>query len=102
MSPRWSTARPRTCSGAMYPNVPSTVPGVVSASCVGSSEPSARGVAVSNFRQYLVRARWSSLTFDIDGKEVELELRPDVEYPQQLRDIMDVGIFIEAIKERMA
>src|SRR5262245_8613762 len=29
MSARWSTARPRTCSGAMYPNVPRIMPALV-------------------------------------------------------------------------
>ncbi|HWA83532.1 MAG TPA: proteasome accessory factor PafA2 family protein [Fimbriimonadaceae bacterium] len=62
----------------------------------------ARGVAVANFGDYLKAASWSSLTFEIEGKYVELELRPDVEYPQQLREIRDVGTFIETIKERMA
>ncbi len=32
MSARWSTARPRTCSGAMYAADPSTVPGIVATS----------------------------------------------------------------------
>jgi hypothetical protein len=61
----------------------------------------ARGVAVSNFKNYLRAVSWSSLTFEIDGKYVELELRPDREYPQQLREMRDVGKFIESIKELM-
>jgi hypothetical protein len=87
--------------GAVEANPPETelVPRITE-----SFEPTralARGVAASTFKQYLRRASWSSLTFEIDGECLELELRPDVEYPQQLRDITDVGIFIEAIKERM-
>jgi Pup amidohydrolase len=62
----------------------------------------ARGAAVRNHKQYLRSASWSSLTFETDGQLTELELRPDREYPPQLRDIQDVGTFIEAIKERMA
>jgi proteasome accessory factor A len=62
----------------------------------------ARGAAISNFKEHLRSASWSSLTFEIEGEYVELELRPDIEYPQQLKEIRDVGKFIEAIKERMA
>lgn len=68
------------------------------------SEPTrafARSIAVSNFGQYLKTASWSSLTFEIEGQYVELELRPDIDYPQELGDIRDVGKFIEAIKELM-
>lgn len=62
----------------------------------------ARGAAVANFRPYLKSASWSSLTFQIEERIVEVELRPDIEYPPQLTEIRDVGTFIEAIKERMA
>ncbi len=62
----------------------------------------ARGAAVANFKEYLRTASWSSLTFEIDGQYVELELPADAEFPQQLRQIRDVGTFIQAIKERMS
>ncbi|HTQ10877.1 MAG TPA: proteasome accessory factor PafA2 family protein [Fimbriimonadaceae bacterium] len=61
----------------------------------------ARGAAVARFREYLRAVSWSSLTFEVDGNRVELELRPDASYPSELREIGDVGTFIKLIKERM-
>jgi len=70
--------------------------------CFEPTRAVARGAAVARFRDYLRAVSWSSLTFEIEGQYVELELRPDVDYPSELREIRDVGTFIEAIKERMA
>lgn len=58
----------------------------------------ARGLAVSKFKGHLKTASWSSLTFDIDGKIEEVELRADTAYPSQLEDIDDVGTFISTLR----
>lgn len=76
----------------------------VAARLSGVLEPNravARGAAVAHFKDHLRSASWSSLTFEIDGEYIEIELRPDREYPQQLRETMDVGNFIKALRERM-
>lgn len=61
----------------------------------------ARGLAVKKFGSFLRNGCWRSLTFEIEGERVEVELRPDGEYPEELEAIEDVGTFIQAIKERM-
>ncbi len=55
MSDRWSTARPATCSGDMYPAVPTTLPTALpSAASVGASEMSG---ALSRFSVSLARPK---------------------------------------------
>lgn len=44
----------------------------------------ARSIAVRKFGDKLVTACWRSLTFDVEGSEKEVDLRPDVLYPEEL------------------
>lgn len=67
----------------------------------GCEEPTrarARGIAVRKFRQHLVDACWRTLTFDLDGERVEIELLPDGHYPAELEDIEDVGTFVRMVR----
>ncbi|HZH97581.1 MAG TPA: proteasome accessory factor PafA2 family protein [Fimbriimonadaceae bacterium] len=57
----------------------------------------ARGVAVRRFGEHIVTAGWRSITFNIDGRETEVELPPDASYPAQLDDSPDVGTFIQSL-----
>jgi len=56
-----------------------------------------RGVAVSKFRDQVQTACWRSITFDKGAEVLELELPPDMEYPEHLQDAPDVESFIKAI-----
>lgn len=58
----------------------------------------ARGLAVTKFRSHLASASWRSLTFETGEGLVEVELRPDAVYPSELKEIEDVGQFIEALR----
>jgi proteasome accessory factor A len=58
----------------------------------------ARGLAVSKFSNFLVRACWRTLTFRMGDEEVEVELQPNRSYPLQLADATDVGTFIQILR----
>lgn len=60
-----------------------------------SSRALARGLAVQKFGQYLTSVGWRGLMF---GEEF-VELRPDVTYPDSIRDISDVETFIQTLKD---
>ncbi len=65
------------------------------------SEPnraSARGLSVSKYGENLSSACWKSLTFELDGGPIEIELLPDATYPAELADAVDVGSFIECLR----
>ncbi len=64
-----------------------------------STRAFARGLAVTKFKEHLRGVSWSSLTFEIAGKFEEVELSPTAEYPQQLRDSVDVGQFVSALRD---
>ena len=71
------------------------------ASLEGVDEPTrayARGLAVRRFPSQLINAGWRSLTFRVDDKPVEVELRPDAVYPPELADTADVEEFIKALR----
>ncbi len=55
----------------------------------------ARSVAVRRFASDLASVSWRTLVFK-DGTELDLE--PDVEYPDTLETVSDVGTFIEAVR----
>ncbi|MFY9235198.1 MAG: proteasome accessory factor PafA2 family protein [Fimbriimonadaceae bacterium] len=57
-----------------------------------------RSLAVARFKDLLVTACWRSLTFEIEGKRVEVELFPDKDYPAHLREVSDVVQFIEMLR----
>lgn len=58
----------------------------------------ARGLAVTRFRENLVGVCWRTLTFEVDGKRVELDLPPDRRYSPELGEARNVGTFIEMLK----
>jgi proteasome accessory factor A len=58
----------------------------------------ARGLAVARFGSELTRACWRSLTFSMDGEEIEVELPPELTYPVQLEAASDVGTFIQILR----
>lgn len=58
----------------------------------------ARGTAVRNFSKQLLGVTWRTLTFDVGGQAVEVELAPDADYPPELESISDVGTFIQMLR----
>jgi hypothetical protein len=56
-------------------------------------------LAVRKFADRILTAGWRSITFDLDGQAVEVELPPDREYPAQLEEVSDVGTFIQCLGE---
>lgn len=59
----------------------------------------ARGLAVSRFGKQLVTAGWRSLTFRIDGREVDVPLAPDASYAKgALTEAFDVETFVRTLK----
>ena len=58
----------------------------------------ARGLAISRFNPYLLGVCWRTLTFNVDGSPVEVDLPPNADYPPQLRDANDVGTFISMLR----
>ncbi len=55
----------------------------------------ARGIAIQKFKESLTNVGWRGLMF---GEEF-VELRPDVAYPDSIRDISDVETFIQTLKD---
>ena len=67
----------------------------------GCREPTralARGLAVARFGTALKAACWRSLTFEVAGSLVEVELDPTRSYPAQLADAPDVESFIQLLR----
>jgi len=67
----------------------------------GVNEPTralARGLAISRFNQHLLGVCWRTLTFNVDGSPIEVDLPPNAAYPQQLRTADDVGTFISMLR----
>lgn len=58
----------------------------------------ARSIAVTKFSRQLKTACWKTLTFEVEGKPIEVDLPPDADYSAQLLEISDVGTFIEALR----
>lgn len=58
----------------------------------------ARSIAVSRFREYVHTACWRSITFRIDQKLVEVELKPEIIYPRHLDEAHDVGTFVQMLR----
>ena len=58
----------------------------------------ARGVAVGRFRSTLRTAGWRKLAFDTPEGPVDVELPPDMDYPEELEHIESVEAFIEALR----
>ena len=58
----------------------------------------ARGIAVARFGSELKQACWRTLTFNVEGEEIEVELPPDRTYPVQLEAARDVGTFIQILR----
>ncbi len=63
-----------------------------------STRARARSVAVRKFAGDLQSVSWRTLVFK-NGTEIDLE--PDIDYPETLEAIDDVGTFIEALKGLM-
>lgn len=57
----------------------------------------ARSVAVRKFGNSLTKACWRSLTFAVDGHDVEVDLSPEGDYPPELANTGSVEDFIEAV-----
>jgi proteasome accessory factor A len=57
-----------------------------------------RGLAVERFRAHLRNACWRSLVFELDGRQEEVELFPEITYPAHLTDLQNVGEWIEAVR----
>jgi Pup amidohydrolase len=73
----------------------------VSLALQNSLEPTralARGLAIQRFPDELMGVCWRSLTFKGPSGPVEVELHPNVSYPENLRETKDVGTFIELLK----
>jgi len=71
------------------------------ASLEGVNEPTralARGLAISQFNKHLLGVCWRTLTFNVDGKPIEVDLPPNIEYPSQLREAQDVETFISMLR----
>jgi proteasome accessory factor A len=58
----------------------------------------ARGLAVKRFGDSLTAACWRTITLTREGVTEEIELPPNATYPAQLRDVEDVGTFIEILR----
>jgi len=58
-----------------------------------------RGYAVEHFGKYLKSAAWRSLTFEVDGKQQDVELWPDQTYNLELDALANVNTFIQAMRE---
>jgi proteasome accessory factor A len=63
-----------------------------------STRALARSIAVKRFGKHLKGVCWRTLTFDVGGSPVELDLPPNGVYPAQLADADDVGTFIEMLR----
>jgi proteasome accessory factor A len=58
----------------------------------------ARSFAVTNFAGQLETASWRSLVFRAGDRLVELDLPPDVAYPEELKDAEGVEGFISSVR----
>jgi len=58
----------------------------------------ARGIAVRKFKPFLKTAGWRKLVFELENSTIEVELRPDVEYPVELEEAANVERFIEILR----
>ena len=71
------------------------------ASLEGVNEPTrafARGLAIRRYKPYIVRAAWRSITFRINGQDVEVDLPPDADYPAQLAEAESVETFTNMLR----
>lgn len=59
----------------------------------------ARGIAVHNFRPHLRTLGWRKLVFDTEGGPAEVDLNPNIDYPEELELIESVEAFIEALRK---
>ncbi|MBV6458171.1 MAG: Depupylase [Fimbriimonadaceae bacterium] len=62
-----------------------------------STRAMARSQAVTNFRQSLVSCCWRSLTLDVGGRSLTVDLEPDREYKSEQPDTQDVLEWIRSI-----
>jgi len=58
----------------------------------------ARGLAISKFNKDLLGVCWRTLTFNVNGQPIEVDLPPDGKYLPQLREATDVGTFISMLR----
>ncbi len=63
-----------------------------------STRAFARGLAVTKYKAQLKTACWRSLSFEINGEIVEVEMPPDAVYPPQLAETNDVETFISMMR----
>jgi len=66
--------------------------------CNETTRGFARGLAISRFNKQLLGVCWRTLTFDVDGSPVEMDLPPDGDYPSHLREAVDVETFISMLR----
>lgn len=59
----------------------------------------ARGLAIRKFGDHIVSVCWRSITFKIEDRIVEVELKPDILYPRDLEKAPDVVTFIRILRE---
>jgi Pup amidohydrolase len=58
----------------------------------------ARGLAVTRFKEYVQTACWRSISFRLGDNLVEVDLKPDMLYPSDLRDVHDVETFVKVLR----
>lgn len=79
--------------GQSRPDTPSLL------ECVtGTTRAFPRGLAITRFQERLVTACWRSLTFEIGGETVEVDLPPNREYSPELSGASNVEDFIEMLR----
>ncbi|MBC8064791.1 MAG: proteasome accessory factor PafA2 family protein [Chlorobia bacterium] len=61
----------------------------------------ARSIAVTKFKSHVHTACWRSITFKIEDRLVEVELKPDIIYPSHLRGAGDVETFIRMLRGQL-
>lgn len=65
---------------------------------VEASRALARGIAVSRFKDHVQTACWRSISFRMQDKLVEVDLKPDMLYSSDLSDVHDVETFVRMLR----
>lgn len=58
----------------------------------------ARSIAVAKFGSHVQTACWRSITFKVDDRLEEVDLRPDMLYGRYLNEASDVGTFVRMLR----
>jgi hypothetical protein len=57
-----------------------------------------RGLACTKFRDHIRNVCWRTITLEVEGRVVEIELEPDMMIPGHLREAPDVGTFVRMLR----